>query len=107
MDLVIEKKREAYFHNISLVYQDVYRKAHNIVIGKLTTAMPVEAQEEGRMKKIVADMTHGNVDFQSTTNPDILGGFILQVGTYQLDASISSQLKSIKDQLLKKNSNEA
>ncbi|MCK9156930.1 MAG: F0F1 ATP synthase subunit delta [Paludibacteraceae bacterium] len=104
LDLVVEKRREAYFHFISLVYQDVYRKANNIVIGKLSTATPVEAKEEERLRKIVSDRTKGQVDFQTIINPDLVGGFILQVGTYQLDASISSQLKDIKDQLLKKNS---
>lgn len=103
LDLVIKRKREVYFHFMSLIYQDVYRKANNIVIGKLTTAQPIGDQEEERMKAMVAEMTKGEVDFDSEENPNIVGGFILQIGTYQIDASISSQLKKIKESLLLKN----
>jgi F-type H+-transporting ATPase subunit delta len=100
VDLVIKHKREAYFHFISLKYQDIYRKKHGMVIGKLTTAQPVDKPEEERMKKVVADITQCDVDFETKINPDIIGGFILQIGTYQIDASISNQLKRVKETLL-------
>ena len=104
LDLIIERKREAYLHFMSLVYQDIYRKTKGIVIGKLTTARSVTSKQEVRMKKMVAEKTGGEVDFLSDTNPDIIGGFVLRIGTYQLDASLSNQLKTIKDSLLHKNS---
>lgn len=103
LDFVIEKRREAYFHNISLVYQDIYRKANNIVIGKLTTATEIGEEEQMKMKKLVADITNSNVDFVTNIDDNIVGGFILQVGTYQLDASVSSQLRNIKGELIRKN----
>ena len=104
IDFIIERKRESYLHFMSLVYQDIYRKMNGIVIGKLTTAQPVDSKQKGQMKKLVAGKTGGEVDFVSDTNPDLIGGFILQIGTYQLDASLSNQLKMIKDSLLHKNS---
>ncbi len=104
LDLIIARKREAYLHFMSLVYQDIYRKTKNIVIGKLTTPQTVDSEQEARMKKMVADRTGGEVDFISKTNPNLIGGFILQIGTYQLDASLSSQLKEVRDSLLVKNS---
>jgi len=104
LDLIIARKREAYLHFMSMVYQDIYRKMKGIVIGKLFTAQSVDSQQEMRMKKMVAEKTGGEVDFISDTNPDLIGGFVLQIGTYQLDASLSNQLKNIKDSLLLKNS---
>ena len=100
VDMVVEKKREPYFQFISLMYQTIYRKENNIVIGKLTTVQPVNRQQEERMKAIVAEKTKGKVDFIANVNPGLIGGFVLQVGTYQLDASVSSQLKMIKNALL-------
>ena len=103
LDLIIERKRESYLHLMSLVYQDLYRKMKGVVTGKLTTVLPVDLQQETRMKEMVAEKTGGEVDFITNTNPDLIGGFILQIGTYQLDASLSSQLKNIKNSLLNKN----
>jgi len=104
LNLVIKQKRESYFHFISLVYQDIYRKAKNLVVGKLTTAQPINPAQEEAMQKTLAEKTGSNVDFASKVEPAIIGGFILQVGTYQIDASLSNQLKKIKDSLLQKNS---
>jgi F-type H+-transporting ATPase subunit delta len=99
VDLVVEQKREALFHFMSLKYQDIYRKKNGIVIGKLTTAQPINKPEEEKMRKIIADITHSDVDFETQINPDIIGGFVLKIGTYQIDASLSSQLKRIKEAL--------
>jgi F-type H+-transporting ATPase subunit delta len=104
LDLIIKRKRESYLHFMSMVYQDIYRKMKGIVIGKLTTAQSVNSQQETRMKKMVAEKTGGEVDFVSDINPDLIGGFVLQIGTYQLDASLSNQLRNVKDSLLLKNS---
>jgi F-type H+-transporting ATPase subunit delta len=104
LDLILERKREAYLHFISMVYQDIYRKINGIVIGKLTTAQAVDSKQEERMKKLVAEKTGGDVDFVANTNPDLIGGFVLQIGTYQLDASLSNQLKVIQEYFLRKNS---
>jgi len=100
IDMVVERKREAYFQFISLMYQTVYRKENRIIIGKLTTVKPIDSQQEQRMKAIVAEKTQGEVDFVSNVDPGLIGGFVLQVGTYQLDASVSNRLKMIKNALL-------
>ena len=104
LDLIILRKRESYLHFMSLVYQDIYRKTNGIVIGKLTTAQSVDSQQKTQIKKMVAEKTGGDVDFISNINPDLIGGFVLQIGDNRLDASLSNQLKKIKDSFLRKNS---
>ena len=69
IDLVIERKRESYFQTISLVFQDLYRKEKNIVIGKLTTAVETSDQVKEKMKELVAEIAQipsdGKVEFVS------------------------------------------
>lgn len=103
VDLVVEHKREEYFQSISLVYQDLYRKEKNIVISKITSAQPITEAEEERMKNAVKSITTGTIEFEKCIDPDLIGGFILSVETYQLDASIKSQLRMVKDKLLHSN----
>jgi F-type H+-transporting ATPase subunit delta len=104
VDLIIERKRESYLHFMSMVYQDIYRKIKGIVTGKLTTAQSVDPLLEKQIKKLVSEKTNDSeVDFISNTNPDIIGGFVLQIGTFQLDASLHTQLKTIKNSLLHQN----
>lgn len=107
VDMVIENRREEYFQSISLVYQDFYRKEKNIVISQLVTASPVSDAEIARMRKAVEAVSTGSVEFETSVNPDLIGGFVLNVETYQLDASIKGQLRSIRDSLLNDNAKDA
>lgn len=107
VDLVIERKRESFFQSISLVYQDLYRKEKNIVISQLVTASPVSDAEIVRMRKAVENVSTGSVEFETSVDPDLIGGFVLNVETYQLDASIKGQLRSVRDSLLNNNSKNA
>ncbi|MBQ0029040.1 MAG: F0F1 ATP synthase subunit delta [Bacteroidales bacterium] len=106
IDLVIERKRESYFQTISLVFQDLYRKEKNIVIGKLTTAVETSDQVKEKMKELVAEIAQipsdGKVEFVSEVDPKIIGGFQLQVESQLLDASVATQLQSIKKTLMDK-----
>jgi F-type H+-transporting ATPase subunit delta len=53
------------------------------------------------MKQMVESKTQGTVEFQTEVNPDIIGGFILEYGTYRMDASVRSKLNSILTELKK------
>lgn len=107
VNMVIENRREEYFQSISLVYQELYRKEKNIVISELVTASPVSDAEIERMRKAVESVSTGTVEFETSVNPDLIGGFVLNVETYQLDASIKGQLRSIHDSLLNNNAKDA
>ena len=106
VDLVTDRKRENYFHSISLVFQDLYRKDNDIIIGKLTTATEVSEQVKEKMKALVAQIANlplgGKVEFQSEVDPSLIGGFQLQVQSNLLDASVASQLQEIKKTLIDK-----
>jgi F-type H+-transporting ATPase subunit delta len=59
------------------------------------------------MRQTVQSVTQGKIEFEKEIDPDILGGFVLNVETYQLDASLKSQLQTIKNDLLSRNAAEA
>ena len=44
------------------------------------------------------------VDFKTEVNPDLIGGFIVQVEDKRLDASIAAQLRDIRKEWEEKNS---
>lgn len=103
IQLVLEQHREKFLQTISLLYIDLYRKLKNISIGRLITAYPVNKETEDRMKHMVVDKTHGTVEFSRRVDPSIEGGFIFEIGTYRLDASIATQFRRVKQQFIEKN----
>ena len=43
------------------------------------------------------------VEFNTKVDPDIIGGGILEIGYWRIDASIAGQLKRVKKQFIEKN----
>lgn len=101
--LVLDRRREDHLQRMGLMYLDLYRNYKNISVGKLITATPVDSAVIEKIKQLVHQKKSGTIDFVTEVDPSIDGGFILFIDTYRLDASIASQLKNIKQQLLSKN----
>lgn len=102
--LLLQKRREDHLQTISLIYLDLYRKHKNINVGKLVTATPVKDDVISRMKSFLQTTTQsGTLEFESIIDPSIDGGFMLYIDTYRLDASVATQLKKIKQQLVAQN----
>ena len=96
--LVLMEDRESTMQFISNSYITLYRKQKNLIRAKLLSATSVSSTEQ-RLRKLVEGKTSGTVEFETETNPDIIGGFILEYDTYRLDLSVKSMLNSILSQL--------
>ncbi|RYY41768.1 MAG: F0F1 ATP synthase subunit delta [Chitinophagaceae bacterium] len=96
ISLLIQKGREGDLPEITTAFISQYKKHKGIHVVKLTTASPLS---EELQKKIVAQVKQsGNLDqieLETTVNPDIIGGFVLQTGDKLIDASIAHELKAI------------
>lgn len=100
--LVMKKHRTRLLRFMLVSYVFQYREAHNIKVSRLITA--TEAPElENRIAKIVKERKGDSVLFEHRIDPDIIGGFIFEIDGYRLDASTSSQLKSVRRQFIEKN----
>ena len=101
--LVMENKREDLLQQIGLQYLDLYRRMHNISIGRLETAVPVTPETEKRIAGLIASQTKGEVELKTVVKPDLIGGFIFELDFRRLDASIANQLRRIRRQFTEKN----
>ena len=99
--LVLKEGREGILLFIANSYITLYRKQKKIIQGKLTTAVPVTPVIEEKMKDLVRANANGTVEFNTTVNPDIIGGFILEYDTYRMDASVKTKLNAVLTQLKK------
>ena len=101
--LVMENRREDMLQQIGLQYIDLYRRMHNISIGRLETAVPVTPETEKRIADLIASQTKGEVELKTVVKPDLIGGFVFELDFRRLDASIANQLRRIRRQFTEKN----
>ena len=105
LHLLVENKRESYARIIALTYQKIHKKQKRIITGTLTTVETPDETTMLKLKTLIVKDDNYQVDFITKTDANIIGGFILDVDSNQLDASIKNQLDKIKRQLTTKSWN--
>ena len=97
--LVLDARREGILQFMAHSYLTLYRRHKNIIRGQLTTAVTVSSSVKLKMKQLIESRTQGKVEFNSSVDPSLLGGFVLEYDTYKMDASIKTKLNTIQLQL--------
>lgn len=100
MDLVIRNKREAYLPGIARYFKDLYRKEKGIRTATLVTAQSVDESVMSSIRNLIKKTYDSEVDLSSSVDGDVIGGFILTIEDMRYDASVASNLKKLKKQLL-------
>ena len=98
VELLIRNGRMPYVKFILRSFVDLYRKENGIVEVRLTMAAESPTLEE-KLRKILASAIDGTILFTSKVDPDLIGGFVLEVDDRQLNASAKSQLEKIRRKL--------
>ena len=100
VQMVVENGRANAMENIALTYDKVYREAKGIVSVHLTTVEPANEQIKQALVEIISKGNEEQVEFNAKTDPNIIGGFVLQIGDKRLDASVKNQLNQFGISLL-------
>lgn len=100
IQLVIKHKREHLLPFIAHNYIRMYRKDKKIIRIRFSTAVPVDEKTQEHLKNKILQSTGGSIEFSGELKPELLGGFVLQIGNYRIDASYAAQLRDIRRRLL-------
>ena len=97
--LLINKGREQNLDEIAKAFITQYRANKKIRMVKLTTAAAIDPAVVDLLRsKLEAGHTGSSIQMETAIDPSILGGFILDMGDRQLDASVVRELNDIKKQ---------
>ncbi len=94
--MIVKSGRGTYFGNIARVYKNVYRKNKGTVIAHLTTIYPASEKLKTDVIEALNKITGKNIELHSKEDPDIIGGFILEIEDKRLDASVKDQLNQLR-----------
>ena len=77
-------------------------KAEGVVVAKLITAVPSPGLSE-KLETLLRERTGCRILMESALDPELLGGFVLELEDEMLDASVRRQIDDIRRQLVQKN----
>jgi F-type H+-transporting ATPase subunit delta len=99
--LLLDNNREAFAHHAALAFARIYREKNSISQVKITTAAPLGKTEMDRLRGLVQKaFPNRTLEFSEQTNPDLIGGFVLDVDSVRMDASLSNEIEQLRQNLL-------
>lgn len=96
VDLMIKNGREAYLPAITRIFRDETLKYHGITEPDLVTALPVNDKIKDEITSFIAGKFNTKVRLKESVDPEIIGGFVLKINDYLVDASIRTRLRKIR-----------
>lgn len=96
-DIITAKNREPLLPAIAEEFHHAYNVYKNIGEATVTTAVPLDAALRAEIEGIVKKLSDKKqVEIKEKVDPEMIGGFVLNVGDRQVDASIKNKLKALK-----------
>ncbi len=101
--MLLEMRRESFMHLIALAYRDLYRKENKISQVTFTTAAQLPDAEMSKLRGMVEKAFPGRtLEYSTRIDPDLIGGFVVDVDDARMDASISNEIEQLRLNLITK-----
>ena len=100
IDLIVKNGRETFIPAIARNFIHETKKFRGITESVLTTAVTVDEKVRKQITDLISDVFKTKVELKENIDPEIIGGFILQIDDSYIDASIRNKLRKIKKELI-------
>lgn len=102
--LILDHKREEFALLMAYAYRDIYRKANKISQVRIVTAAKLPEEEMKKLRAVVEkSFSDTTFEYSEEVNPDLIGGFIIDVDSVRMDASLSNELEQLRQNLIRSN----
>ncbi len=100
LHLVLKNHREGFMLEMCLNFQALYSKLTGIKSAYLITAVELDELLLKQFNEFIQVHFGSKAEVLTKVDESLLGGFILRVEDHQLDASVTTQLKKLKRELV-------
>lgn len=96
LKLLADRQRIGLLDSVLERLLELYREQRNIALATVTSASELnEDQQADLLKKIQAIAGTDNLELNLNVDPSLLGGFIVNVGSKVIDASLAGQVRRL------------
>ncbi len=97
--LVAEKGRAAELREIHRELDALVARAQNRLAVELTTAHELSDEDAAAIVSAIEQASGRRVEATRSVDPDLIGGIVLQVGSFRADGSIRGRLERLRHEL--------
>jgi F-type H+-transporting ATPase subunit delta len=99
LQALVERHRMPAIFRIRDRYEQLWDEAKRLLPVHVTSAIELDASTIAQIGDRVGQQTGNQIELTSTVDPDIIGGLVLRVGNFILDASIRNRLNQLRQQV--------
>jgi F-type H+-transporting ATPase subunit delta len=97
LDIITRKNRESLLPAIADSFHKAYNEHNGIGFASVISTVPLDAKLKAEIEKVAQQLSNrSKTELEEKVDPSLVGGFILNVGDKQIDASIASKLRVLK-----------
>ncbi len=97
LKLLADNRRIDFAGAVARDYRAIYRCQNNIYRVDVVSAAKLDPSEEERLKKLIEDrLDGGKMEYTSSVDSSLIGGFTVNIDNRRLDASVKNQLKQLR-----------
>ena len=96
LKVLADRQRLAAFDPVLRRFLELYRDSRNISLAHVRSAQALtEAQTASLTAKVQSMVGTGTVEIDLTIDPSLIGGFVVNIGSQVIDASLSGQVRRL------------
>lgn len=96
LKLLADRQRVAVLDAVLNRFLELYRELRNVTLARVSSATPLSAEQQEQLNaKVKAIAGSDAVEFQLTVDPDLIGGFVVSMGSQVIDASLAGQVRRL------------
>ncbi len=99
LEALIERHRMPVIFRIRSRYEEMWDTVNRLLPVEVTSAVPLDEQTIKSIGQRIGEQTGNEIELSTVVDPDVLGGIVLRVGNFILDASIKNSLEQLRKQV--------
>lgn len=98
--LLLERWRLPQLPQVAEVFQQLVMEERGIAVAEVTTAVPLDEDEQAQVRERVAALIGKQVEMRPRVDPDIIGGIVVRVEDNLIDGSVRTQLHQLRQRMV-------
>jgi F-type H+-transporting ATPase subunit delta len=99
IQLLAENKRLPFLPEIAQIFDQLKADAERVVDVSITSAVPMGADEQGKLVSALEKRFDRKVRLEALVNPSLIGGAVVRAGDLTIDGSVKARLARLAQDL--------
>jgi len=99
LEALLERHRMPVIFRIRSRFEQLWEEEHKLLPVEVTSAVPLDERTVNSIGDTIGKQLGRTIELSSSVDPEILGGVVLRVGNFVLDASIRNRLEKLRQQV--------